>query len=314
MERKCRIVFFGECMIELRGQFFGAMHQYFGGDTANTAIYLARLGRDCGIDVAYATELGTDPYSEAMMIAWEREGIDESLVSRDPRHMPGLYTVVVDDKGERTFYYWRDTSAARHYFDTASSPLEDQIESIDALYFSGISLAVLDPGGRERLLAFIERLRGRGGKAFFDNNYRARLWTGGPEEALPLYDRAFANSDLAMITIEDHQALYGLRDEEETVRHAFTLPVAEVVVKRGGDPTLVRLAGKEPIAVPAFKVDKVIDTTGAGDSFASGYLAARLQGQPPEVAARSGNKLASIVIQYPGAIIPTEAMPVFFFA
>ena len=82
----------------------------------------------------------------------------------------------------------------------------------------------------------------------------------------------------------------------------------------GIDPTLVRIPGQDLISVPTFRVDKVVDTTGAGDSFAGGYLAARLQGQSPEVAARSGNKIASIVIQHAGAIIPREAMPVFFFA
>ena len=87
-----------------------------------------------------------------------------------------------------------------------------------------------------------------------------------------------------------------------------------MVIKRGAAPTLVRIPGKELISVPAFAVDKVVDTTGAGDSFAGGYLAARLQGQSPAVSARSGNKIASIVIQHSGAIIPREAMPVFFFA
>jgi 2-dehydro-3-deoxygluconokinase len=65
--------------------------------------------------------------------------------------------------------------------------------------------------------------------------------------------------------------------------------------------------------VPTYPVAKVVDTTGAGDSFAGGYLAARLQGMAPEVAARAGNKLASIVVQHPGAIIPREATPQFFF-
>ena len=60
MERKTRIALLGECMIELRGQLFGTMQQYFGGDTLNTAVYLARLAADSPVNVAYATELGTD--------------------------------------------------------------------------------------------------------------------------------------------------------------------------------------------------------------------------------------------------------------
>ena len=117
-----------------------------------------------------------------------------------------------------------------------------------------------------------------------------------------------------MITLDDNRALYELPDDDTAIRHACALPPAEVAIKRGVDPTLVRVPGKDLISVPTFRVDKVVDTTGAGDAFAGGYLAARLQGQSPEVAARSGNKIASIVIQHAGAIIPREAMPVFFFA
>lgn len=314
MEGKFRIALLGECMIELRGQMFGAMQQYFGGDTLNTAVYLARLGAEGGIEVSYATELGTDAFSDAMLQAWQRDGIDTGLVIRESGRMPGLYTIQVDETGERTFYYWRDSSAARHYFDGPSNPLEERLDSLDALYYSGISLAVLSREGREKLFTCIDRLRARGGQVFFDNNYRARLWTEGPAETRSWYDRAFASCDLAMVTLEDNQSLYELHDEEEAIRHACSLPPAEVVIKRGGDPTLVRVAGKAPVSVPVFKVEKVVDTTGAGDSFAGGYLAARLQGQSPEVSARSGNKIASIVIQHSGAIIPREAMPVFFFA
>ena len=314
MSQKVRIALLGECMIELRGQLFGTMQQYFGGDTLNTAVYLARLGADGGIEVAYATELGTDAFSDAMLRAWEQDRIDTGLVIREAGRMPGLYTIQVNEDGERTFYYWRDSSAARHYFDGPSSPLEDRLDSLDALYFSGISLAVLSRHGRERLFKCVDRLRANGGRVLFDNNFRARLWPEGLADARSWYDRAFAACDLAMITLDDNQALYEFPDEETAIRHACSLPPGEVVIKRGANATLVRISGQDLISVPVFPVVKVVDTTGAGDSFAGGYLAARLQGQSPEVSARSGNKIASIVIQHSGAIIPREAMPVFFFA
>lgn len=225
--------------------------------------------------------------------------------------MPGLYTIQVDDTGERTFYYWRDVSAAKDYFVGGTSPLEQHIDEIDMLYFSGISLAVQPASGRERLFALIEKLRARGGQVCFDNNYRSRLWRDDPH-TVDWYDRAFASTDIAFVTLEDNMALYGT-DAATAEAHALALPVPELAIKRGTDPALVRVAGEDPVEVPTFRVPKVVDTTGAGDSFAAGYLAARLQDQPPVVAARSGNKLASIVVQHPGAIIPPRAMPVFFF-
>lgn len=313
MKTPCRIALFGECMIELRGQMFGPMQQYFGGDTLNTAVYLARLVKDSGIEVAYATQLGTDAYSQGMLQAWQAEGIDTALVARAAGRMPGLYTIQVDEHGERTFYYWRDSSAARQYFEAAASPLEDQLERFDALYFSGISLAVLDAPGRERLLACAARLRGRGGRVYFDNNYRARLWSDSQAEVQRWFDRAFGGCDLSLITLEDHQALYGIADAQAAIEHALSLAPPEVAIKRGAEPTLVRQADGRRFSVPVYPVAKVVDTTGAGDSFAAGYLAARLQGQSPEVAARSGSRMASIVIQHAGAIVPGEVMPIFFF-
>ena len=303
-----RIVLFGECMIELRGQVFGAMQQGFGGDTLNTAIYLIRLCRDQDIQVSYATALGIDVFSDHMIAAWQAEGIDTSLVSLLANHMPGLYAIQVDPSGERHFFYWRDTSTARDYFEAPSTPLEDMTSELSAFYFSGISLAILPPQGRERLLATAGRVRAEGGMVAFDNNFRPRLWPN-LAEARALYDRAYALSDLVLITLDDEMALRGATDADQMLAAVFALEIPEVVVKRGVQPTLVRTAGTPPVAVPVEPVPRVVDTTAAGDSFAGAYLAMRLTGIPPAAAARAANRMAGVVIQHPGAIIPVEAMP-----
>ena len=308
MKRICRIALLGECMIELHGQMFGTMKQAFGGDTLNTAVYLSRLSSSKGVQISYATDLGTDPFSDAMLTAWEKEGIDTSLVRREEGRMPGLYTIQVDEQGERTFHYWRDMSAAKAYFYASESPLELQLDDIDALYFSGISLAILDSSSRERLFKTVMKLRSRGGKVIFDNNYRARMWPV-TIEARAWYRHAYEMADIAMITLDDEMALQGLEDESRALEHAFALPTPEVVIKRGAYPAIVRLAGQNPLEVPACHVSKVVDTTAAGDSFAAGYLASRLTGNDAIAAAKTGACLAAVVIQHPGAIIPAEAMP-----
>ncbi|MGL5267177.1 MAG: PfkB family carbohydrate kinase, partial [Plesiomonas shigelloides] len=101
------IAIVGECMIELNGKPFGAMHQTFGGDTLNTAIYLSRGGKaninPNDIKVSYVTALGTDPISSGMLTRWQEEGVATELVLRDPTRTPGLYLIQLDDQGERTF-------------------------------------------------------------------------------------------------------------------------------------------------------------------------------------------------------------------
>lgn len=304
-----RVVAFGECMLELQGQAFGTMRQTFGGDTLNTAVYLARCGRAAGLQVDYATALGDDALSSGMIERWQAEGVQTGLVRRIAGRLPGLYLIEVDERGERRFSYWRDQAAARSYFETpdGDTPLEQQAARIDALYFSGISLAILPPAGRDRLAALARALRERGATVAFDNNYRPRLWPGAAA-ARTEFARFAALASVALMTLDDEMALSGETDATAQLVSTFALPCPEVVVKRGAGSTLVRVAGQACAEVPAVTVPQVVDTTAAGDSFAGAYLAARLSGQSAAEAAAAGNRLAARVVQHRGAVIPAEAM------
>ena len=307
-EMTIRVVLFGECMLELRGEAFGALRQGFGGDTLNTAVYLARCAPAGRLRVDYATALGDDALSDGMLARWADEGLATSLVRRLPGRLPGLYQIDVDAQGERSFSYWRDHSAARSYFDAPETPLESDDGDVGAFHFSGISLAILPPAGRERLFAHVQRLRERACTVVFDNNYRPRLWSEAVE-ARAAFARAFALASIALVTVDDHQALYGLSTPEDAVRAAQALEVDEIVLKRGALPTLVRggaHAAWQEVATE--RVERVVDTTAAGDSFAAGYLARRLSGADAAESARYANRLAARVIQHQGALIPREAM------
>jgi 2-dehydro-3-deoxygluconokinase len=307
-----RLVAVGECMIELRQVDGANMRQSFGGDTLNTALYLARLAGDA-YRVSYATAIGgDDPYSKEMVAGWNAEGIDTSFVTRRAGEMPGLYTIHVDASGERYFSYWRQNAPARQYFSLPDCPLESRLDEVDVLYLSGISLAILPPEGRQRLFGLMARLRERGGRVVFDNNYRARLWKSA-DEAREAYAAAYAQASIALITLNDEQDVLGGVDEAQALARIRSYGCAETVIKRGSQPTLLLLADGSTAEVAATRVAKVVDTTAAGDSFAAGYLAARLRGLDVREAAKAGNTLAGTVIQHPGAIIPQQAMPVGLF-
>jgi len=307
-----RVALFGECMLELRGQAFGAMTQGYGGDTLNTAVYLARCG-GARVAVQYATALGDDALSEGLLQRWAGQQVGVDLVRRLPGRLPGLYLIELDERGERRFSYWRDQAAARAYFETdAPTPLEAEPLPCDWLYFSGISLAILPPAGRDRLFALADLLRARGGRVVFDNNFRPRLWPVA-DASHAAYAAAFSRVDIALLTLDDHQAWLGscgaAVDEATALAHAMRLPVPELVVKRGSAATLWRLAGDADWqAVPTEPVARVVDTTAAGDAFAGAYLARRVNGAPPEACVAYGNRVAARVVQHPGAVIPAEAM------
>lgn len=292
-----RVVSIGECMIELRARPDRLLERAFGGDTLNTAIYLARLG----VAVDYVTALGDDPWSDEMVAAWAAEGVGIGLVRRVPGRLPGLYIIQTDPAGERSFLYWRDSAAARGLFDPPhAEALAERLAEYGLLYFSGVTLSIYPPEGRERLFAALDGARARGGRVVFDTNFRPRGWPD-RELARALYRRALAHSDIVLASTDDLEPLFGPNYEAELAEHAAD---GEVVLKLARPS--VRIAGTVIDAAP---VASVVDTTAAGDSFAAAYLAARLAGDGPEAAARAGHRLAGAVVGHAGAIIPRAAMP-----
>jgi 2-dehydro-3-deoxygluconokinase len=304
-----RIALIGECMIELQQHANGTLQQSFGGDTLNTAVYMARmLGGSARVD--YVTALGDDSFSDAMCQVWADEQIGLSRVQRLQGRLPGLYCIQTDANGERRFLYWRNEAAVRDCFTTpAAEPILAALVDYDVLYFSGITLAVLGEQGRARLLSMLIEARARGAKVAFDNNYRPRLWTS-VEQAREAYRAVLPHVDLALLTEDDEQALFGYVDAGQVLSVYRDLGISEVVVKRGANSCLMDAQG-ERFEIPAQKVARVVDTTAAGDSFSAAYLAQRLKGASPEEAAHAGHTLASLVIQHPGALIPKSVMPVF---
>jgi len=297
-----RIALIGECMIELQQRADGSLQQSFGGDTLNTAVYLSRaMGNKAKVD--YVTALGDDSFSDAMCRIWAGEGIGLDLVQRLPGRLPGLYCIQTDANGERRFLYWRNEAAVRECFTTpAAEPVLAALPDYDVLYFSGITLAVLGAKGRERLIETLINARQNDARIVFDNNYRPRLWAS-VEEARAAYRSILPYVDLALLTVDDEQALFGFPDCDEVFAAYTQIGTPEVVLKRGAEACLIRCEG-EAFEVPAQKVETVVDTTAAGDSFSAAYLASRLSGDRPVEAAQAGHLLASRVIQVPGALIP----------
>jgi len=302
-----RVALIGECMIELQQHANGTLKQSFGGDTLNTAVYLSRsLGSASQVD--YVTALGDDSFSDAMCAIWAEEGIGLSRVQRLPGRLPGLYCIQTDANGERRFLYWRNEAAVRECFTTpGADTILEALPDYDVLYFSGITLAVLGEVGRARLLSALGDARDRGARVVFDNNYRPRLWRS-VDQARQAYQAIMREVDLALLTEEDEQALFGYTDSEQIMSVYRDMGVSEVVIKRGAQSCLVR-ADNRRYEVAAHPVQKVIDTTAAGDSFSAAYLARRLRGGSPPEAAEAGHRLASLVIQHPGALIPRSVMP-----
>jgi 2-dehydro-3-deoxygluconokinase len=298
-----RIVSIGEVMIEMaRGQD-GRFSQACGGDTFNTAVYLARRG----LPVSYATALGDDIYSDRIIALAAAEGIATDLIVRVPGRLPGLYLIETDTKGERTFHYWRDNAPARELFELPDwGRVAESIIGARIVYFSGITLSIYSNQGLGRFLALLELARKAGTKVVFDGNYRPRAWKGDVQRTRTVFMEALKRVDIALPTYDDEALLWGDPSPDATIERLQAFGIGEIAIKNGPNSALIAAGGhKEFVPVPDVVVP--VDTTAAGDSFNAGYMAARLANENPGDAAIAGHKLACEVIRHRGAIMPRTA-------
>lgn len=295
-----RIVAIGEAMVELSAadpSGGGLWRLGIAGDTLNTAWYLRRLLGD-GWRVDYMTRVGRGDFSRRMVDFLAAEGIGTDHVARDPEREIGLYAISLTG-GERSFSYWRDTSAARRLADDPAA-LARALDGAALAYFSGITVAILPEAGRAALRGALSAARAAGCRVVFDPNLRPRLWSS--PEAMRAGIEDFAGiADLALPSFDDEAAHFGDADPEATVARYLARGAGQVAVKNGGGP--MPFGGREGFGlVGDLAPERPVDTTAAGDSFNAGYLAAALGGAGPAEAVRAGHALSRRVIRHPGAL------------
>lgn len=297
-------------MIELQEVESGRVQQTFGGDTLNTAIYMARLNTVFPVRADYVTALGRDGFSDAMVAFWEKEGVGSSLVLRQDGEMPGLYYIQLDEQGERHFSYWRGEAAAKKCFEyDGSRRILEKLADYDGIYLSGISIAILTPISRERLFKRLVELTAGGCKLFLDYNYRPHLWAG-KEAAAAIYDELLPICDTVFVGEDELREIHAIASSQDGHRYLAEKGVRESVIRSGAEPCSV-FTDDTLIRVDAVGEVKAVDTTAAGDSFSGAYLLARNSGCPVTTSAEIAHRMAAYVIGFKGAIAPLEEMPDF---
>lgn len=294
----------GEAMVELAPLDGGQYRRGFAGDTFNTAWHMAQTLRGRA-NVGFVTRVGQDRISDAFVTELAADGLDVSVIVRDPARGMGLYMIELDGV-ERSFHYWRDTSAARGL---ASDPdvLAQALSSAGLIHLSGITLAILPAIDRETLFAALALARANGSRVSFDPNIRPRLWSS-LDQVRQVIPQVLALTDIALPSLDDEAAVWGDKTPQETIARFASAGIGEVAVKNGAGPVSVWSDG-QIMVVPTPQVHGIRDTTGAGDGFNAGYLAARLMGRAPDVSVKSGQDFSAEVIRHPGARLPKAIVP-----
>jgi len=297
----------GECMIELSRDAGRSSSDYrmgYGGDSLNVALYCARWGGQ----VDYVTVIGDDGFSRNMRADWALENIGVGLVQKMPNRQSGLYIIETDGRGERSFTYWRDNAPAREMFDGKDcAALLQDLRDFSHIYFSGITLSLFSKSALEVFMDLLVAYKRGGGTLIFDLNYRPARWESA-EKARGIIAPFLPLIDIALPSQDDEDLLYGKSTPELIIERYRKLGVSEIVVKCGVKGCVLWHEG-ETKQIAANIIETPVDTTAAGDGFNGGYLAARLSGKSPVQAVGYGQKTASLVIGYPGAIVPRQNWP-----
>jgi len=296
------IALLGEPLLELakhNGNYaFGVA-----GDVLNTAVAIAMMD----VRTSLVTAVGKDDASSRVVDFSTKYDVNTDLVSRDEDRQVGFYMINNDDRGERTFSYWRSDSAAKNLF---SDPLLlskklKQLNTVDAVYFSGITLALMTPDSLTLFCDWLKIFRGANKKVILDNNYRPALWST-PQAFVAACERVLALTDMFLPSLDDVMSSIGIFDREAALEWVASMGVAENVISDGVNPVIL-IHNHQRSFVKVTPASKVVDTTGAGDGFNGGYISSRLKGAEPLQAIELGMRISAEVVAHKGAILPKES-------
>ncbi|WP_368411656.1 sugar kinase [Aliiglaciecola sp. 3_MG-2023] len=301
------IVMIGECMMELSQYDHDKFYKSFAGDTYNSSVYMKRAFEH--LDVNFMSCIGNDAVSTQLIDTLQLEGLANRFIEVDSKRIMGTYMVQTDDQGERSFLYWRSDSAAKQLMKNLSADAEQALEDSQLIFFSGITLAILDEQDRARLLHLLGRLRNKGVNIAFDPNYRPALWES-PKVAKNRIGQGFQVANILLPGIEDFE-LFELRQREQIIKFLRTCGFDELVIKDGAN-SIFGYSNEALCEVQVTPNPEVIDSTSAGDAFAGVYLGARIAGLNIKSAIEHAAAVAKEVTNHRGAIMPQDKFNCFW--
>lgn len=267
------VVTFGETMVlfnpETEGplRYVGTFTKSIGGAESNVAIALARLGHHAG----WFSKLGDDEFGRYIKSTVMGEEVDVSRVTKDPARTTGILFKERFSTVNPNVYYYRKGSAASHL---SISDLDmDYICSAKILHVTGISLA-LSEEVREAVFYAVKEAKKRGVIISFDPNIRLKLWS--KEEAREHILALAELSDIIFPGKDEAELLLGTDEPLEVCQKFMDMGIKIVALKLGKTGCYVRSHDEEAL-VNGYTVDHPVDTVGAGDGYAAGFLSGYLE-------------------------------------
>lgn len=258
-----------------------------GGNAMTAAINLHKMG----VESYMVGKVGDDLFGKFLSDCLDKEGVDISGLKRDSDTQSSVSLVLLDSSGERSFLHCVGTNATFSYSDIDFSV----IEKCDLVFVTGSFL--MDKFDGDETAAFLKKCKEMGKTTFLDVCFDARgLWD-------KLIDSSLPYLDFFMPSIDEAREIARCGDDPDDIADVFMKKGAKnVVIKLGSRGSFLKLSGWERGRVyPSLKGIVAVDTTGAGDSFCSGFLAAYARGYTPEECMAVANTTGALSVTAKGA-------------
>lgn len=267
--------------------------KFFGGSPANIAMNVKKLG----IASRVASAVGEDRLGSFLIDHLEKEGIDSSLIQKTD-HATSM-VVVTKSKNTPVPIFYRDADYQLNDF----SGLENALLNSKIFHFSCWPIS-MQPA-RETIEKFIEVAKENGILIGFDPNYHPMIWQR-DEDGIAYIKRMISRTDIVKPSEDDAERLFGKDTPENQISKFHALGAKLVIMTLGKEGAIVS-NGSETMSIPSL-ADEVVDTTGAGDAFWSGFYTGLVKGESVKSALKIGSAVSAYKLRYTGAVVDLPAV------
>ena len=297
---KINVCSIGEAMIEISNIKNSLYNQSFAGDTLNFCNYLDKKK----LNAFFLSAIGKSEINQSLLDFVKSKKISTKYIKKINQFEVGLYLIKNKDNGEKQFFYWRDESAAKQYFNNIDFlNLYKELKNFDYIYFSGITLSIIHISKLNNFIKLLKLLKRKKIKIVFDFNIRPSRWN---KKNLNIFlDSVLKFVDICFLSGEDMKNWKNknnIKSHEQIVRK---YKIKHSIFRKNAKFTYVFL-NKTRYVFKNKLLKTVVDTSGAGDGFNAAYLSNFIVNNDPVLALKAGSSLGSKIVMKKGAIVDVK--------
>ncbi len=297
---KINVCSIGEAMIEISNIKNSLYNQSFAGDTLNFCNYLDKKK----LNAFFLSAIGKSEINQSLLDFVKSKKISTKYIKKINQFEVGLYLIKNKDNGEKQFFYWRDESAAKHYFNNIDFlNLYKELKNFDYIYFSGITLSIIHISKLNNFIKLLKLLKRKKIKIVFDFNIRPSRWN---KKNLNIFlDLVLKFVDICFLSGEDMNYWKNKNDIKSYEQIVRKYKLKHSIFRKNAKFTYVFL-NKTRYVFKNKLLKRVVDTSGAGDGFNAAYLSNFIVNNDPVLALKAGSSLGSKIVMKKGAIVDVK--------